>query len=558
MSRAAPPLLALIVIAAPASAAGLVELDRWEGKAALSPNRGPGEEDYRLEAEVRWSREAPGDAGGYAVRVTLPGGQARTQPLDPGEGPGGRRLTVLVPVNAVRNLRPEQLVVRAVVVQQPGGTPVSNELDARIADFPTPDVGGSTADPGPFGWGRPLSGPPGQARPLPRPGPQGLMFVRISATASEPGFFIATTEATVSQVSALWKGYDPRAGRSDEFALEDPGQPAIGLTPRQANEYLAALRKADPSGLPYRLPTEAEWLRAAQAGRGSAFWWGDQPTYPQGANFLGPEPALATDATAPSRPSGRGPGFRPNPWGLFHTFGNAAEWATSGPGRFVRLGGHFRTEPASPLPAVAVEGDSTAGPDPYVGVRPALSLSSSEGAALARRALAGSPVLAQLAATYDPDRSVVTVTGAVPEPSLRREADRRLGSLWFVAAVENRVSTPTIPPGGLALLGPVLGQPRRLAPLGRPLDEWTVGVRWSPVQPVDGSEWWVNVYQPGGGHFAHLLAERRPGPTHRLAVLVDRTKIPAGPPLSVALSLGAPAPSPDDPRVVSNVYTLAR
>ena len=48
-----------------------------------------------------------------------------------------------------------------------------------------------------------------------------------------PGFFIATTEATVRQVGARVKGYDPRANRSDEFALEDPDQPAIGLTPRR-------------------------------------------------------------------------------------------------------------------------------------------------------------------------------------------------------------------------------------------------------------------------------------------------------------------------------------
>jgi len=34
------------------------------------------------------------------------------------------------------------------------------------------------------------------------------------------------------------------------------------------------------------------------------------------------------------------------------------------------MGGHFRTEPASPMPEVKVEKADEVGPDPFVGVRP--------------------------------------------------------------------------------------------------------------------------------------------------------------------------------------------
>jgi hypothetical protein len=398
---------------------------------------------------------------------------------------------------------------------------------------------------------------------LPRPGPDGLTFVRVPATDEAPGFFLATTEVSNGQVSGRLPGYDPKAGRSDEFTLEDPAQPALGLAPKRAGEYLAALGKADPAGVAYRLPTQSEWLRAARAGASTAFWWGDEPSHPAGANFLGPEPALAGDTTAPARPveTGGTGGFEANPWGLFHTFGNIAEWATAASGGFVRLGGHFRTEPASPLPEVAVEDAETTGPDAYVGVRPAFDLTAESGVASIRKALGGNTLLAGLTVAFDPDRATATLTGTLPEASLRRAADRRLDPLWFLAAVEDRVATPTIKPGQLASLGDVAGPVRRITPLGHWVYEVPVAVRWGDPLPVRGSEWWVNVYPCGGGHFAHKLVEIEPNASGRIVVLIDRAKMtsaaqPDGSPVSVALSLGAEAPSPADPHVVSNVAPL--
>jgi hypothetical protein len=549
-----------IVLALPSAApsAEVVRLLRWEEPATLLPNRGPGPSYYALVAQTSWKERR---AGRFGVKVVLPGGQVENHPAGGTEGPGGSHLTVLIRSAAVRNLQPSAVVVRVSLIDENTGADLSNVLTATIADFPHPEPGGSFTDEGPYGWGTPLLGPTNEARLLPRPGPDDWTFVRIPATAEEPGFFVAATEASNAQLSARLPDYNPRAGRSDEFQLEAGSQPALGLSPARAGAYLEALGKADRSGVVYRLPTQAEWLRAARAGKSSAFWWGDEPTDPSGANFLGPEPTLATDTTAPTQtPEGK-PGFVPNPWGLFHTFGNIAEWATGAGDGFVRLGGHFRTEPKSPLPEEAAEKDDTTGPDPYVGVRPVLDLDAEKGAELVRRALHGNKDLEPVEVAFDPDRATATLTGRLPEPSMRRAADRRLEALWFLAAVENRIETPKPRPGQLAQLGAVAGPARRITPLGRWYYEVPVEVRWASPLPVRGSDWYVNVYLPGCSTYRHRMIPAEPDRSGRVTVLIDRARmeaagLPVDTPVNVALSLGDEAPTPNDPRVVSNVVPL--
>jgi len=543
-------------------AAHLVRLKRWEEPAVLVPIHAPGVEYYKLIAIAEW----PGDAETvkkYNLHIIYPDGQTDTRDI-PASEIQAKRLTVLVRTSEVRNRRPSEVVIWVNVSDPDTKAVLSNELEATIEDFPRPRPTEASNDRGPFGWGEPLSGAPGEPRRLPRPAPGGFEFVRIPASDAQPGFFIATTEATNAQVAKGLPGYDPRAGRSDEFTLEDAAQPAVGLNPKQAQDYLAALGKSDASGVTYRLPAQAEWIRAARAGKEAAFWWGDESTHPAGANFLGPEPALPNDTTAPARPVEREgeTGFVANPWGLFHTFGNVAEWASAPGAGFVRLGGHFRTEPATPLAEVAVEDAATTGPDPYVGVRPAFELDAEAGAELVRKALRGNGLLAEVAVVYDPDRATATLTGTLPDPALRRAADRRLEPLWFLAAVENAIETPQQAAGQLATLGPIAGPVRRITPLGRWIYVVPVSVRWGDPLPVRGSQWYVNVYphgdSSGKGHYAYKLVEIEPDSTGRMDVLIERGKliaagVPADAPVSVALSLGAAAPTPTDPRIVSNV-----
>ncbi|HWE35002.1 MAG TPA: SUMF1/EgtB/PvdO family nonheme iron enzyme, partial [Isosphaeraceae bacterium] len=464
-----------------------------------------------------------------------------------------RSLTVDIPAKALLNLRPEAVKVGVLVVDTTTNRGVSNELQATARNFPRPDLPGADEEAGPVGWGRPLEGE--GARTLPKAGPDGLEFLRVVGTPEAPGFFLARTEATNRQLKARLKGYDPNARKADEFALDDDAQPAVNLTPQQAQESLKSLSEADKSGLSYRLPTKDEWLRAAKAGKTTAFWWGDEPKYPEGANFLGPEPALMADTTATATPKTDPPTFKANPWGFAHTFGNVAEWATSGDG-FVRLGGHFRTEPANPLPEVAVADPAQVGPDAYVGVRPAFDLSAEAGVALIRKALGNDAAFSNIKVAFDPDRALATLTGEVNDPAARRLADRRLGGLWFLAAVENKLVAPTLGAGHLARLGGLGGAVRRIRPIGRTVDEVPVSIRWAPSLPLSGSEYWVNLALPGGGRVSHVLPERSPGPGATITALLDRANVPEGADVTVYLSLGAPAAGPTAPNVVSNAVTL--
>ena len=534
-----------------ARAADLVHLSRWAGEGVVFRGQDMASDLFALIAEAEWDRAAPRDPGRYLVRAAFPDGRVDTRPFPVDYPPGRRRFAVYVPAQPLRDLVPSAVKVAVTVVDAATGTPVSNTLMAGIEDFPRPKGDATANDSTPFGWGKPLEA---DERILPNAGPDGLRFARV---VGKPGLYASTTEATVGHVGQRLKGYDPKAGRSDEFALEEPSQPAINLTPARALDYLKALGASDPSGVAYRLPTSEEWTLAAKAGKASAFWWGDEPSFPEGANLLGPEPALPGDATAPSQPPATSPTFKANPSGLAHTFGNAAEWATDPSGGFARMGGHFRTEPASPMPALKVEAPDEIGPDPFVGVRPVVDLSGDSAASVIRKRLAADPRLGGVGVAFDPDRAVVTLTGPVADPSARRAADRLLEGLWFVAAVENRLETAGLKENQLATLGPPAGPARRLGVLDRTFVEVPLSVRWLAPLPVQGTAWWINIYLPGGGHQAAKLDPTEPGRVSKVVVRVDRRKLAAygladTSPFQVALSLGTPASTPLDPRVVSN------
>ncbi len=520
----------------------LVKLNGWAGEGVVIPGKGMGEDLFGLIAEAEWVRSAPREPARYSIRLAFPDGRVEFRPFPVDFPPGRRRFSVFVPAGPLRNQVPSAVKVAVAVVDASSGVVVSNVLEAGIEQFPRPKGGVSATDPGPFGWGNPLGG---MERILPEPGPDGLRFARIPNSGDSPGFFESTTEATVGQVGERLKGYDPKAGRSDEFALETLDQPAINLTPTQAEDYLKALTMADSSGIVYRLPTVEEWTRAAKGGKATAFWWGDEPTFPEGVNFLGPELALPVDATAPSQPVVSDRTFKVNPFGLAHTYGNAAEWATEPAGWFARMGGHFRTEPVSPLPVVKVEKADELGPDPFVGVRPAFDLTAMTGAELVKKRLDTDPRFKGVTVAYDPETASVTLTGKVANPSARRGADQLLQGLWFVAAVENKLETPALTPNQLATIGAPTGPARRLTMLDRTFVEVPLAVQWLDPLPVFGSEWWVNVFLPGGGHLAHKLDAGEPGRSTRLKVLIDRSQLRLArladdATVSVALSLGAP------------------
>jgi formylglycine-generating enzyme required for sulfatase activity len=93
-------------------------------------------------------------------------------------------------------------------------------------------------------------------------------------------------------------------------------RPVINVSWVDAKAFAAWL--SQKTGHTYRLPTEAEWEYAARAGVNAPFWWGRE----------------AGSRQANCRECGTGAGqqtaevgsYPPNPFGVYDTAGNAAEW----------------------------------------------------------------------------------------------------------------------------------------------------------------------------------------------------------------------------------------
>jgi hypothetical protein len=97
--------------------------------------------------------------------------------------------------------------------------------------------------------------------------------------------------------------------------------------------------------------------------------------------------------------------------------------------------------------------------------------------------------------------------------------------------------------------------------LDRTYVEVPLSIHWLDPLPVMGTAWWLNVYLPGGGHQATKLQQTEPGRSLRLIVRVDREKLaaqglPDTTPSQVALSIGSPAPTLTDARVVTNAVEV--
>jgi formylglycine-generating enzyme len=106
----------------------------------------------------------------------------------------------------------------------------------------------------------------------------------------------------------------PKPPHWDDLKFNQPNQPVVATSWFDASAYCSWLTRV--TGRHYRLPSEAEWERAARGGvEGKAFPWGDEPPESLLDYHLrwvhGPEPV------------GRS---TPNPYGLFEMCENVHEW----------------------------------------------------------------------------------------------------------------------------------------------------------------------------------------------------------------------------------------
>ncbi|MGA9798698.1 MAG: SUMF1/EgtB/PvdO family nonheme iron enzyme [Terriglobales bacterium] len=109
---------------------------------------------------------------------------------------------------------------------------------------------------------------------------------------------------------------NPAAPFSEKPDFKHPAQPVVAVSWFEAVKYCEWLSLE--TGLSYRLPTEAEWERAARGGiEGSLYPWGDAP--PQSLpNYEarwknGPEPVAQ---------------YAPNAFGLYDICENVHEWCS--------------------------------------------------------------------------------------------------------------------------------------------------------------------------------------------------------------------------------------
>jgi sulfatase modifying factor 1 len=140
-------------------------------------------------------------------------------------------------------------------------------------------------------------------RPVHRVWADGFYLGECQVTNAEYGDFVT---AIGVQPPPFWK----------ESNLNHPNQPVVGVSWFEAVKYCEWLSQT--SGRRYKLPTEAEWERAARGGvEGKAFPWGDDPperlpNYKQ-RWLSGPEPVGSSS---------------PNAFGLYDMCENVHEWCS--------------------------------------------------------------------------------------------------------------------------------------------------------------------------------------------------------------------------------------
>ena len=88
----------------------------------------------------------------------------------------------------------------------------------------------------------------------------------ISRTPVTQALYQAYVETTRASAPDLWEGGKPLPGREQH--------PVVSVSWEDALRYCAWLSEA--MGVGYRLPTEAEWEKAARGTDGRIFPWGDE------------------------------------------------------------------------------------------------------------------------------------------------------------------------------------------------------------------------------------------------------------------------------------------
>lgn len=142
-------------------------------------------------------------------------------------------------------------------------------------------------------------------RPAHRVSTRAVVFARLPVTNAEYRRFLSDTGLA-----------EPRFWQDERF--NDPTQPVVAVDWDEATAYCAWLSRL--TGHRFRLPTEAEWERAARGGdQSSVYPWGDNP------RGWAADPALAAVRQSLPYPTGRS---KPNGYDLLDMGYNIHEWCS--------------------------------------------------------------------------------------------------------------------------------------------------------------------------------------------------------------------------------------
>jgi formylglycine-generating enzyme required for sulfatase activity len=140
-------------------------------------------------------------------------------------------------------------------------------------------------------------------------------LVAIPVPAGGAAWSISRSEITFDQWQACVDAGACRGGQ-DDHGWGRGRRPVINVSWNDAQTYAAWLSQA--SGRACRLPSEAEWERAAAGGTATSFWWGaEHGSGMANCRDCNPQPIYG------STPAGS---FPANPYGLVDMNGNVWEW----------------------------------------------------------------------------------------------------------------------------------------------------------------------------------------------------------------------------------------
>lgn len=159
---------------------------------------------------------------------------------------------------------------------------------------------------------------------------------------------IAETETTVKQ----WDVCVAHGGcqhMPDNYGWGRGDVPVLNVSWNDVQQYINWLNSVTSGD--YRLPSNAEWEYAAKAGTSTRFPWGDD--LPKCDQVRHGSPNWIPKKDHHCQVSGTWPvkSKTPNPWGLYHVIGNAAEWVSdcgrraAGCDEHLNRGGNWATEP---------------------------------------------------------------------------------------------------------------------------------------------------------------------------------------------------------------------